>query len=254
MQKKILITGVSSGVGHAAAKLLLEKDCSVIGLSRREPKDLNIFSPKNFFWHFCDFSMPDSVSAICQNILNQYQDIDIVVHCAAEGHFQRFGEMEDKKIQALINVNFTSPLILTKHLLGQMKKSGQVVFTTSAAAKIPSPLSSIYAALKLAQEKLVESLNIEYNDNIKFKILRPGLIKTEFLSKSGIPEHEISFKTAQTAQRVAINLLGLIKNKKIIKNSGSALPVSLAKAICPELLRLMVKRRYLNRLRRLNNF
>ncbi len=134
-----------------------------------------------------------------------------------------------------------------------MKQKGQIIFVTSAAAKIPSPLTSVYASLKAAQESIADSLNIEYtNLSIKFKILRPGLTRTDFPAKSGIPPEEISKNLSQSSEQVAENLIKLIRSRKKIKNSGGAKLIVLANTFCKPLLRYMIKKKYLKRMKRLS--
>jgi len=162
--------------------------------------------------------------------------------------------MDDELIKKIINVNLTSPLLLTKNIIPFIKEdgNGQVIFVTSSAAQIPAPLSTVYAVAKKAQEYLVESLNIEYTEpGIKFKILRPGLIKTDFLNKAGVPKEEISMRFAQSPEKIASNLLKLIKNNGKIKNSGLPNIIGIVNYICPWLLRYLVKRIYLKRLKRI---
>ena len=221
MEKIALITGVSSGLGKTIAKLLLKNGCQVIGLSRREPKKLKKEWPDKFRWHFVDFSLPDSITTLYKEKLSKYNQINLLIHSAGQGHFIKFIEMDCQLIKRIVNVNLTSPLLLTKKIIPSMEKGGQVIFITSSATKIPSPLSSIYAATKTAQESMAASLNIEYaNSDIKFKILRPSLIKTDFLTKSGIPSEEISTRIIQSKEKVALNLMKLIKNKSTVRNSG----------------------------------
>ncbi len=253
MEKTVIITGVSSGVGKALAELLIkEEGYRIIGLSRRKPEELSKISSGNFFWHFSDFSLPESMQVLCQDILSRYGKIDLLIHCAGEASFKKFDKMDDELVKKIIHVNLTSPLLLTKNIIPFIKENGQVIFVTSSAAQIPAPLSAVYAVAKKAQEYLVESLNIEYTKSgIKFKILRPGLIKTDFLNKAGVPKEEISLRFAQSPEKVASNLLKLIKNNGKIKNSGLPNIISIGNYICPWLLRYLVKRIYLKRLKRI---
>lgn len=253
MEKLIIITGVSSGIGEATANLLLKKGCRVIGLSRRDPVQIKKCFPDNFFWHFCDFSLPDSIPNLCQNNLSKYGKIDIFINCAAESHFSKLIDIDDKLIKRLIEINLTSPLLLVKNIIPMMEQGGQIIFVTSSAAKIPSPLISVYAALKSAQESIADSLNIEYTDlSIKFKILRPGLTTTDFPVKSGVPHEEISKNLSQSPEQVAGNLIKLIRSRKKIKNSGGAKFIIPASIFCKPLLFFMIKNKYLKRIKRLS--
>jgi len=126
--RTILVTGASSGIGHAIATLLLKRGCRVIGLARDFSKAT--FDSDNFVAVSIDLSRLDELAARLETLIQDEPAIDGVILCAGSGRFGSLEEFSHTQIRALIELNLTSPIYLARTLIPGMKQraSGDIVF------------------------------------------------------------------------------------------------------------------------------
>lgn len=172
-----MITGASSGIGLAAARLFRDKGDKVYSISRRVCPEDGIISIQ------CDITDEDAVnSAICR-IINDCHKIDVLICNAGFGisGTVEFTEIADAKKQ--FDVNFWGVVRCIRAALPQMRKqkSGRIIITSSVAGAIAIPFQSYYSATKASLNSLVLATNNEVRDyGIKLCAVMPGDIKTGF--------------------------------------------------------------------------
>ncbi len=133
MTKRILITGVSSGIGLATAQLLLEKGYSVTGISRK-PEVTAIHQDK--FSHVqLDLEQSNDIE-LCLNQLLKTTSFDGFVHAAGYGEFGSIEQFSVAQIERAMQVNLTSALLIARQLVPAFRKqqSGQLIFIGSESA------------------------------------------------------------------------------------------------------------------------
>lgn len=115
--KRVVVTGCSSGVGQATALALMDRGADVIGLSRRRP------SMELASFHTLDLTSVDSIESVASSIGGQ---IDALFNCA--------GAPPTLPSTDLVKVNFLGPRLLTQHLLERMPRGGAVANVASSVA------------------------------------------------------------------------------------------------------------------------
>ncbi len=140
--KKTLITGITSGIGKAIAKELIESGYSLYGISRKKLED-----SEHSTYLQCDLSDEKATEAMLKKIGNI--DFDVLVNSAGFGVFAPHETIDAKKISSLINVNLKAPILLTSELLrGLKKQKGMIINIASVEATRHSRFSALYTASK----------------------------------------------------------------------------------------------------------
>ena len=185
---KILITGASSGIGEALARLYATKDNELFLLARREERlqELqNELAPltKKTEIIVCDVADFDKL----QRKIRELLDVDMVVLNAgiSLGHSLEITPFTEFK--KLYDVNVLSNHAILEVLLPKFleKKSGKIVFISSLASLLSMPSSKVYSSSKRALNAYAEGLRYKYkNDGIKVINILPGFIKSEMTDKN----------------------------------------------------------------------
>src|SRR5215470_9641966 len=182
-QKVVLITGASSGVGQATARLLSQKGYRVFGTSRN-PADAEAISTVEVF--ALDVQSDDSVAACMKAVADEAGRIDVLVNNAA---YELAGALEETSIdeaKAQFETNFFGIIRTVKAVLPSMRhqKQGQIINVSSLSGISSIPFMGIYSASKFALEGYTEALRLEVNPfNIHVSLAEAGFLKTPMMNK-----------------------------------------------------------------------
>ena len=181
-----LVTGASSGIGKAIAKVLLQNNFIVYAAARRVEKMTDIANLGAIVLPM-DITQSAQIEAAVAKIQAAHGGVDILINNAG---FGSYGAMEDTPIEAAryqFEVNLFGLARLTQAVLPYMRnkpKAGQkgiIVNMSSMGGKIYFPLGSWYHASKHALEGWSDCLRLELAPfDIDVVIIEPGIIETEF--------------------------------------------------------------------------
>ena len=148
MEKVVLITGGSSGIGKAVGEYLLQKGFRVYGTSRTPEKYLN----SKFPIIALDVTQTESISACVLAVLEKETKIDVLVNNAGVGITGPMEEIPETEIKNNFETNFFGPLAVIKAVLPTMRqqKSGLIINITSIAGYMGLPFRGVYSASKAA--------------------------------------------------------------------------------------------------------
>lgn len=204
--KRIWITGASSGIGEALTYHLSEKGAQLI-ISSRKIEDLKRVQkgcahPDQVKIVTLDLQDHARLDQIASNVLAQ-APVDILINNGGISQRSIASETPLELDKKIMDINFFGTIALTKAVLPTMleRKSGQIVVVSSLVGKFGSPLRSGYAGSKHALHGFFDSLRAEvHKDNISVTILCPGYVRTDIsmnaLTKSGSPQNKMDDKTA----------------------------------------------------------
>jgi NAD(P)-dependent dehydrogenase (short-subunit alcohol dehydrogenase family) len=174
---KILITGVSSGIGLSLAGLFQKEE--VWGLSRRRPPEhLSIrFSP-------CDVTDWRQLLEVGMQITREWGALDALIHCAGtQGAIGPAGEADPHEWVRTVKENIEGAYFVIRAFLpfltGMPRLRAKVLLFSGGGASYGRPNFSAYACAKTGLVRLVETLAAEWQDlPIDINILAPGSINT----------------------------------------------------------------------------
>lgn len=186
IMKTIFITGASSGLGKATAKLFQSKGWRVIATMRNTEKETELNQLENVILMQLDVTNPDLVNETITKAI-KINDIDVVFNNAGYGLIGPLEALSDDQITRQLNTNLLGVIRVTKAFIPyfRAKKNGIFISTTSIGGLIAFPFGSAYHATKWAIEGWSESLWFELAEfGIKVKTVSPGGIKTDFMNRS----------------------------------------------------------------------
>jgi len=184
IKRTVLVTGASSGIGRAVAKSLLQQGHAVIGVSRDSGKFTR--QMEHFSSVQMDLSRLSELPQKIRQLQQTYPEIDAVVFSAGMGQFGSVEEFSYPQIEALMTINFTSQVFLTKALLPALKRkaNSDLIFIGSEAALKGSRKGAIYCASKFAVRGFTQALRDECgNSNVRVCLINPGMVKTAFFEQ-----------------------------------------------------------------------
>lgn len=187
MDKVILITGSSSGIGNHTAKLFQSKGWKVAATMRTPEKAADLQQIADIECIRLDVTDLDSIKSAINTTLDKFGRIDAVVNNAGYGLVGAFEASSREQIVQQFMTNVFGLMDVTRELLPYFReqKRGTIVNVASVGGRITFPLYSLYHGTKWAVEGFSESLQYELMPfNIKVKIIEPGPIKTDFYDRS----------------------------------------------------------------------
>jgi len=187
MSKTILITGASSGIGKATAKLFYEKGWNVVATMRTPEKETELTTLDNVSVTRLDVLNSDSITQAIQQGIEQFGKIDVLLNNAGYGAYGVLEATPSDNIRRQFDVNVLGLLDVTKAILPHFRKNkaGILINISSVGGKMTFPLGSLYHGTKFAVEGISEALSFEMEAiGCKVKIVEPGVIKTDFGSRS----------------------------------------------------------------------
>ncbi|MES9841820.1 MAG: SDR family oxidoreductase [Candidatus Thiodiazotropha endolucinida] len=187
MNKAILITGASSGIGKATAKYFQEKGWNVIATMRTPEKETELNRLDNVLVTRLDVTDSDSIKSAVTKGIERFGQIDVLLNNAGYGAYGPLEDFPMENIRRQFDTNVIGLLETTKAVLPYMRKqkSGTIVNVSSIGGKMTFPLGTLYHGTKFAVEGLSEALHFELEPlDIKVKIVEPGAIATDFGGRS----------------------------------------------------------------------
>lgn len=187
MEKTVIVTGASNGIGKGIATAFAEKDYNVL-IADIDVQNGNKLQKKlekeNYSAAFieCDVSDSDSITGLINETVKVYGRIDILINNAGLSEFTPPEELTVEKWDLILNTNLRSSFLLTKAAAEEMKKQdgGSVVNIASTRALMSEPNSEAYAASKGGLLALTHAMAMSYADyHINVNCISPGWIKTE---------------------------------------------------------------------------
>lgn len=227
--KTILITGASSGIGEATARLFARRGFRV-ALSARRLERLEAIAEEiraaggEAFPVQADVSQIEAVAAMVHQTLEHFGQIDVLFNNAG---FGKLGWLETldpaKDIYGQINSNLTGMIVCTRMVLPHMmhRREGHIINMASLAGLVGTPTYTVYAASKFGVRGFSQALRREVRVwGLHVSTIFPGGVMTEFGEKSGAARRKTGISTPRwlrlTADQVAEAVFGLVKRPRAI--------------------------------------
>jgi NADP-dependent 3-hydroxy acid dehydrogenase YdfG len=192
--KVIVITGASSGIGRAAARLLAERGAKVV-LGARRVDELEAIAKEirtsggEAACRETDVSNRDDVVSLCGLASDRYGKLDVLISNAGIGPISKFEELRVSDWEAMVDVNVKGLLygIAAALPIFRQQGFGHFVNTISTAGIQMSATMGVYAATKNAVRTLTEGLRIESEGKYRVTGISPGFVGTSFANSMTDP-------------------------------------------------------------------
>ena len=187
MRQTIFITGASSGIGLATAKLFQAKGWNVVATMRKPEMGGDLAGLANMLITRLDVTDSARIEGAIEAALKRFGQIDVLLNNAGYGAYGPLENFTEDRIRRQFDTNVIGLLMVTRAVLPHMRqrRSGTIVNISSIGGQITFPLGSLYHGTKFAVEGLSEALHLELASmGIGVKIIEPGLTATDFSGRS----------------------------------------------------------------------
>ena len=176
----VLVTGASSGIGHAVASAFAAKGFEVFGTSRN-PRNTQPIPGVELVQ--LDVTDDESVATAVSTVVQRAGRIDILVNNAGFGVLGAAEETSTAQAQQLFDTNFFGLVRVTREVLPYLRaqRSGRIINIGSVLGFLPAPYGALYSASKHAVEGYSESLDHETREfGVRVSVVEPGYTNTSF--------------------------------------------------------------------------
>jgi NADP-dependent 3-hydroxy acid dehydrogenase YdfG len=197
--KTALITGASSGIGHATARVFAREGANTAIAARRRERLESLADHLNDEYEAESLVLPtdvteeNQVDAMVEQCVEAFGGIDIVVCNAGVGRKQvPVEEMPNDHYRSLMDVNVDGLFYTTRASLPTLReRSGNLIVIGSAAGLVPVPSQPIYAATKWWTRGFVMSLaGTMEREGAGVTLINPSEVRTEIVSPKGLTRAE----------------------------------------------------------------
>lgn len=185
--KTILVTGASSGIGHATAIECSKMGAKLIITGRNEERLQQTFESLEGDGHqqiAIDISTQEGVNKLVENV----SSVDGLFNNAGVSVTKPIGFIKGDLIDYLFDINVKTPILLTNMMVKKKKinKGGAIVFTSSIGRYVVTPGNNLYAGSKGALSSFMRGAAVELaGKNIRCNAILPGMIETPIMKGKG---------------------------------------------------------------------
>jgi len=188
MDKVVVVTGASAGIGAELAKQLASKGAKVV-LAARRKEELDAVAKgigEQAFVVVTDVTKRCDVERLAKAAIERFGRIDVWVNNAGRGISRSVAELTDEDLDAMWTVNMKSVVYGIQAVLPHFKakNAGQIINISSGLSRVPlAPVRAAYGAVKAAVNMLTASLRVELkktHPGVHVTLLLPGVVATEF--------------------------------------------------------------------------
>ncbi len=206
--KVVIITGASSGIGEATAKLLAKSGAKVVLGARRTDrlaaitKDIRA-KGGTAEYRDLDVTQLSQLKSIVQFAQSKFDRVDVLINNAGIMPLSALDQLKVEEWDRMIDVNIKGVLYGIAAALPVMKaqKSGQIINLSSIGGHAVSPTAAVYCATKFAVGAISEGLRQEVGGDIRVTVISPGVTESELAESIS---DEAARKGMQEFRRIAI--------------------------------------------------
>lgn len=244
--KTVVITGASSGIGAASARIAANRGAHVILLARNKNR-LHALSDEFsadgglVTVYDIDLANADAVVACAQNIITNHGAPDVLINNAGAGKWLSILETPAEQVERMMAVPYFASFNLTREFLPGMiqRRRGHIVNVTSVASKLIWPGSTAYSATRWAINGFTETLRAEVSDfGIGVTLAMFGKVSSDYWNHNPGSEERLPKITRMTPtitpEQAALAIIkGIEKNKAFVLKPGLLRLVLLMNAVFP---------------------
>jgi len=209
--KTILVTGGTTGIGLATAKLFQQEGArvAITGLNQeRLDKAASEIGGETLALR-ADASILEETTHMVTAIKDALGGLDAVFANAGVTIPMPVANVDEEHIHKQMGINFNGVFFTVQKALPIMRDHGSIILVTSCLNQMGMPGMSIYAASKAAVRSLARSLSAELGDRyIRVNAISPGPVDTPIYSKLGMPTEQLSQMAQQLQSKIPMSRFG----------------------------------------------
>ena len=209
--KTALITGGTSGIGLATAKLFqLEGGrVAITGQDADRVAQASAALGPSAVAIRADVTSPADMDRVAARLKAEFGGLDIVFANAGIVRPLQFVEVRDTDIDAQFNVNFKGVVYTIQKMMPLLRKPASVILNSSSLAQQGVGGMSIYSATKAALRSLARTLSAELvEQGIRVNVVSPGAIETPLYGKLGLPAEVVKQMASDIISKVPMHRFG----------------------------------------------
>ncbi len=195
--KTVIVTGASTGIGYAIAKLFIEKGTNVV-MNANNPERLekahhDLGSPSNAITVSGDIGKKDTGKELVQAALDKFGSVDVLINNAGVFHSKPFLEVEETDLDRYLTTNFKGTYYASQAVIPQMLKQQGGSIINIGTVLVDHAISGFPASAAVSSKGAIHTftrqLAAEYGkDNIKINTISPGIIRSPLQGKIGVED------------------------------------------------------------------
>jgi len=192
LKQLVAITGASSGIGAATAKLFSENRHPLLLMARRVER-MEALNFENCLCKHVDVTNLDEVKSAIAEATKVYGPVECLVNNAGVMYLGCPWEQAMDEWQAMVNVNIMGVMNGIRGVLGDMvaRRSGTIFNVGSLAGRKTFQKHAAYCATKFAVHALSETIREEVaQHNVRVITIAPGAVKTELITHTSVPQYQ----------------------------------------------------------------
>jgi NAD(P)-dependent dehydrogenase (short-subunit alcohol dehydrogenase family) len=191
--KSALVTGGSSGIGLALARMLREEGFELTLVARQPEKLAAAAADVGAEAVAANLALEEECVRAVAAHAGRWDGMDVLVNSAGIGVGGSFASQDTKRIDLQLDVNLRGALLVTREALPLLRVSGGLIVNlASIAGTIPTPGLAVYGATKAALISFTNSLNREEADaGVRATAICPAFVATRMTDWTGIPTEEM---------------------------------------------------------------
>jgi short-subunit dehydrogenase len=189
-QKKVWITGASSGIGKSTAERFAKEGWKVAISARRKEILDDMAKNPNISSYPLDVVNEDNCKNTFLNIIAEFKEIDLCIFCSGTYDPKKEIEIDIKQNKLVMDVNYFGVLNCVKavEIYFKERKKGHISIVSSIAGYRGLPNSTGYGPSKAALNNFAESIYFDFKKhNVRVSVISPGFIKTPLTDKNDFP-------------------------------------------------------------------
>ncbi len=209
--KTALITGGTSGIGLATAKLFIAEGAQVAVTGRNETvfEQITAELGNEALVLKGDVRSREDMRAVAGQVKERFGGLDVVFANAGHAFPSPINDIDDKLYDDIMDINVKGTVVTLQAVLPDLRDGASFIMNTSFVAQTGKHGISLTAAAKASLRSLARSWSFEFLDRkIRFNAIAPGAIDTPLTSKWGMRAEDLSSMKSELAKSIPVGRLG----------------------------------------------